>query len=422
MANKAAQKEGVGKAWLLIFLGWLIYSFSYLGKVNFNANITLIIEEYGITKDEAGLIPSFFFFAYGIGQVVNGLCCKKYNIKWMIAGSLFLSGVINLAIALGAPFFLIKWLWMVNGFSLSVLWPTVIRLLSESLPGKALGTSSVIMGTTVAVGTFIIYGLSSLYAGVFNSFKPAFYTAAVAVIGVSFIWLLMYKKAVDLSKSEKKDEENSSEVKEKTSEKITIGKADKKLLYLTIGVLAFIAIGVNLIKDGLGTWVPSILKEEFNMSDSISILLTLLLPMVAILGNAFALNIHKKIPDYVNQCGITFSAIAVAILGIIGFMRLELAIFMLVTLVIANFLASSLNSLITSIFPMFMRGKVNSGMFAGILNGFCYVGSTISSYGLGVIAQNFGWTAVFLTLILFSVIVCIVWAGYRIAKKFIKAN
>ena len=79
---------------LLIFMGWLIYSMSYLGKLNYSANITQIIDHYGITKSEAGLVPTFFFFSYGVGQVVNGLLCKKYNIKWMIFGSLIISGVI----------------------------------------------------------------------------------------------------------------------------------------------------------------------------------------------------------------------------------------------------------------------------------------------------------------------------------------
>ena len=90
---------------------------------------------------------------------------------------------------------------------------------------------------------------------------------------------------------------------------------------------------------------------------------------------------------------------------------------MLVCLVIVNFLASSLNSLITSIFPIFMRGKVNSGFYAGILNGFCYLGSTISSYGLGYIADHFGWTAVFFVLIAFCVSVVMVWGVYKIYGK-----
>ena len=74
--------------------------------------------------------------------------------------------------------------------------------------------------------------------------------------------------------------------------------------------------------------------------------------------------------------------------------------------------ASSLNSLITSIFPMFMRGKVNSGLYAGILNGFCYLGSTISSYGLGYIAENYGWAATFGVLIAFCAAVCLLWIVY----------
>jgi sugar phosphate permease len=43
-----------------------------------------------------------------------------------------------------------------------------------------------------------------------------------------------------------------------------------------------------------------------------------------------------------------------------------------------------------------MKGKVNSGLVAGIINGFCYVGSTISDYGLGAVQEATGsWSSVF---------------------------
>ena len=74
----------------LILLGWLLYTTSYLGKLNYSANITQIIDFYGVTKAEAGVAPTFFFFAYGIGQVVNGLLCKKYDIKKVIFQHLIL--------------------------------------------------------------------------------------------------------------------------------------------------------------------------------------------------------------------------------------------------------------------------------------------------------------------------------------------
>jgi OPA family glycerol-3-phosphate transporter-like MFS transporter len=175
-----------------------------------------------------------------------------------------------------------------------------------------------------------------------------------------------------------------------------------------------LAVGVNLIKDGLTTWVPSILKDEYNFTDSLSILLTLLLPIVAIAGNAFALKMHLKIPDYIAHCLIVYICIALIIFGIIGVLSLKLVIFLLVFLIFASFLSSSLNSLITSVLPMFMRGKVNSGLFAGILNAFCYVGSTISSYGLGYIADLFGWGAVFWVLLAFCLLAVFICSVYKL--------
>ena len=85
---------------------------------------------------------------------------------------------------------------MINGFVLSILWPSLIRLLSEDLPREAMGKSSVVMASTAAAGTIIIYGLSSLFAYLDN-FKLAFYTAAVTETFAAVFWLLLYnKKAV----------------------------------------------------------------------------------------------------------------------------------------------------------------------------------------------------------------------------------
>lgn len=411
-------KTKKSEATLLIFLCWLVYSVSYLGKVNYSANITHITEFYNVSKSEAGLVPTFFFFAYGIGQVVNGLLCKKYNARWTIFTGLALSSVINLIIAVTGNFAVIKWLWMINGFTLSMLWPTLISLLAFALPQKDLERSSVVMGTTVAAGTLTIYALSSLFS-VFDNFKLAFYTAATAGILTSFVWLVLYKKALNKSISEK-DGESGLNIKETANAKTEKTDWSRKVFMASVCALCFCGVGVNLIKDGLTTWVPTILKEEYQMADSISILLTIFLPVVAIFGNLGALKMHKKIPDYITHCFVVFALMAVLIGVIIGCLELKWAIIMLICLVAVNFLASSLNSLITGIYPIFMRGKVNSGFYAGILNGFCYLGSTISSYGLGYIAEHFGWTAVFYFLIAFCAMVAVVWSGYKIYSKNVK--
>ena len=77
MKQYSKQISNRSKVGFLIFLGWLVYSMSYLGKVNYSANITQIIDFYGISKTQAGAVPTFFFFAYGIGQIFNGIFCKN---------------------------------------------------------------------------------------------------------------------------------------------------------------------------------------------------------------------------------------------------------------------------------------------------------------------------------------------------------
>ncbi len=408
---------GSNGAQFLIFLSWLLYTVSYIGKVNYSANITQIVDFYQISKAEAGIVPSFFFFAYGIGQVVNGLLCKKYNIKWMIFFSLITSAIINFVIAITTNFGIVKWLWMINGFVLSILWPTLVRLLSETLPQKDLGKSSVIMGTTVATGTLVIYGLSSVFA-VFNLFKLSFYTAALTDVIVAVLWFLFYKKAVRMALNEKSDDVISKTETEKIHN-VEDRSTEKRTVVFSVVMLCIYAVIVNLTKDGLTTWVPSILKEEFSITDSLSILLTLMLPIVAIFGNLGALKIHNKIPDYVTHCFVVFGVLAGFVGIIIASISLKQIVLTLVGLVIVNFFASSLNSLITSIFPIFMRGKVNSGLFAGVLNGFCYIGSTISSYGLGVVADNFGWLSVFWLLIGCCGFAGVMWCVYIFIKQYL---
>ncbi len=421
MNSMKLQRDSVkNSAGLLIFLSWLMYTVSYLGKVNYSANITQIIDFYQISKAEAGVVPSFFFFAYGVGQVVNGFLCKKYNIKWMIFFSLFTSAIINLVIAFTTNFGIIKWLWMVNGLVLSILWPTFVRLLTEVLPQKELGKSSVIMGTTVAAGTLIIYSISSVYA-IFNMFKLAFYTAAAADAVVAVLWLIFYKKAVRGAKKEK-TEEGLSQANGENGKQSPENIGGKNIIYITIGILCLYAIIVNLTKDGLTTWVPSILKEEYGMSDSLSILLTLTLPIIAIFGNLGALKMHRRIPDYITHCFIVFVVLGGFVGIIISSLSIKQAILTLVGLIVVNFFASSLNSLITSIFPIFMRGKVNSGLFAGVLNGFCYVGSTISSYGLGFVADKFGWVSVFWLLIGCCVLAGLAWCVYIYFRHILSAD
>lgn len=402
-------KSGKRRVYLLIAICWLVYTCSYIGKLSYNANIVQIGPAFGVTKDECGMVSSFFFFAYGIGQVVNGFFCKKYNIKYVIFGSLTVASAMNFLVTVIESFALIKYVWLVNGIAMSFLWTALIRLLSEELHDEDMNKAIIAMGTTVATGTFIVYGISALFS-VIADYRLTFILAASTMLISAFLWLISFNK---LTKREKKVSVEATEhpmhIPEKSKHNSSVP---------LIAVLAFFAVANNFTKDGLTAWTPDILKNTYSTPDWLSILLTLLLPTLAILGTVVAVNLQKKTKNFVLSVTLLFAVSTVLIILVLllvsskSLLAATVAIFGIISCLMAG-----VNNIITSMVPLSLKAGGNSGKIAGILNGFCYLGSTISSYGLGLIAEMFNWIAVFITLIGVSVFVISIGIVFVIAKK-----
>lgn len=374
--------------WMPVFLCWLVYTTAYLGRYSYTANVTAIIETFGTDHAAAGLANTFFFFAYGIGQIVNGILCKHYNKRWIVSGALLASAVLNLMLFLGLPFGGWKYVWLLNGAVQSVLWSSLILCLSETLRAENLAKAIVIMSTTVAGGTFIAYGFSAL-AATFDGFLYAFLLGAVAMTVAAVAWFWLYSAAFC-----EKNKVIQSRVKQEGRQ----GRADAGLVSMVL-LLGGFAVANNLVKDGLTAWVPSILKESFGLPDSISILLTLALPILGLFGASAVAILKQKIPSFIAMSGILFLLAALCTGSVIGSMNTSRWGIVLAAFGVISLSMHGVNNLITGMAPLYMREKINSGLLAGLLNGCCYVGSTISSYGLGSVADAFGWTGVFWLLL-----------------------
>lgn len=405
-ALKKADKRMDGRSTLLIIICWLVYTCSYIGKLGYNANITQIESLYGITHTEAGKVSTFFFFAYGIGQIVNGILCKKYNVRYVVFGSLIVSGGINWLVGFARNFAALKYFWLINGAALSFLWTSLMRLLSETLDKKYISRAIIVMGTTVATGTFLVYGMNALFVAL-NSFQTIFYLAGILLPVIAVAWIVCYPF---LTKNRKVGEESLD------TEKGGVENSSKSLkgLWGVFIILAFYAVISNLIKDGLTTWVPMILKELYHLPDYLSICLTLFLPILAIFGTTVAVWMNKKIKDFATLCTVLFLCTAALIGLVIIFLPKEVFLITLISFALVSCLTSGINNVVTSMMPLYWKNKVNSGMVAGILNGFCYVGSTLSSYCLGAVADAWDWAAVFWLLFVLALVSVLIGFGYNV--------
>lgn len=389
MDVRTKKKSGI----FLIVLCWLAYTCAYMGRYSYSSNTMMVISHYGVTKATAGLISTMFFISYGVGQVVNGLCCKFYPKKQIIGISLFVTAAINLILFFDVPFWSIKYLWLINGIAQSVLWPTMMLLLGEYLSQKKLKVGVLVMATTVALGNVFSYGLSAIFVK-FATFKCSFLSAAIIVSAAAIVWFVTYGRAVKHA-TEERDLEEPQEVQKKEQKR---GALTASFVVMLIFIAAF-ALVDNLVKDGLYTWVPNVLKETYGLEDSLSVMLTIVLAIVGAFGAFVAVGLQKKIKNFVLLLGILFTIASVCLLGVILLLQTSLWLLILIVFGAIALWMHAINNVATSMAPLYLRKRINPGLMSGLMNGSCYIGSALSSYGLGAVADNFGWMSVFYLLL-----------------------
>ena len=409
--NKMLKSLSNKKSNFLIFLCWAAYTAAYVARLNYNASMVEILSQMGTTKEAAGTVSSFFFFAYGAGQFINGLLSKRYNTRYSVAVALSASCIINLAMTFCQGIDAMKYLWFFNGVFQSVLWSSLIKTLSDNLDDSKLSKAVMVMSTTVASGTFAAYGLAALFSYLRFDWTIIFYVASALVGAVAVLWFIGMGTVGKVN----------------TEKEINEAKAKSKLSFtpvfvISIAVILISAISNGFIKDGITTWVPSILKEEFGVSSSLSIIVTLLLPVLSIFGTSLVNALHKKQKDENALNGIFYFVSIIFTVLIILTLNLKSVPLTLLLFGGIACLMSAVNNVITSIVPLYSRDKIDSGFSAGLLNTFCYIGSTLATSMLGRIADTKGWNDVFICILIFTAVsfaVCLVSA---ILNKRAKTN
>ncbi len=400
----------------LLWMCWLVYTVSYVGRSGYSANITAIIDRFGIINSTAGLVGTFFFFSYAFGQLTHGTFCKFYPKRFVIPAVLLISAAVNAVLFTEPMFEIYKYLWLLNGICLSVLWPSLV--LTLSLPGNSGDVDRVtfLMSTPTIIGTFVSYGLSALLnqLGIYRWF---FFASAILSAFTALLWFFSFpsiNQAKDFEKPHRRLRDEPKLQKKKIPSTL-----------ITFLIVLGISTAVNsLIKDGLNTWVPKILKDQYATSDSLSIILTLVLPICGLFGTMLLIWLAKLIKNNLLLCG-TMALSMAALLGVIVMItypgaEVDSFVPLLVCFGVIYSLTAVINTLATAKLPLELNGAINSGMICGIMNFCSYGGSTVSSYALGSISDTGGWNAVFRVLLYATVATAALIFGFFLVRK--KAN
>ena len=381
----------------LIFLCWLVYTVAQLGRYSFSANTTRIIEAFSISHADAGLPTTFYFFAYGIGNIVVGLFADRYNKRFSISASLLISVFANASVWLGVPFEYVKYIWAANGLAQAHLWPLMLLTLGQHLDTKKMPMAALVMSTASYGGTFLTYGVSSLASLLKLDFTFVFAASTFLMLAVGALWFATTKT-----------------IDEGIAISAQSAAAKKKFTAQTIvmlGMLMLFALLGNAVSGGLKQWVPSILKENFGLEDWIAIFMTVALPLISIVTAFISTGVYKLLKSFILSAALMFVVASLLIPVVIVSLDSTWIVVMILFIIVYVTMGVTINQLSVQA-PLYLKDNINTGLLAGLLNGACYMGSALSTYVLGVFADDNGWAGAFNLLFMLTFIGAIIAFAY----------
>ncbi len=358
----------------------LTYMISYITRINYGAVISEIGSAENITKTLLSMAVTGSFITYGTGQIVSGICGDKFSPKMLVSLGLAVTTVMNFLIPFCSSPYLMCAVWCVNGFAQAFMWPPIVKIMSHSMTDADYQTSIVKVLWGSSFGTIAVYLVSPLLISV-SSWKAVFFFSSACGAVMLVLWNILVRDTVN------------------TSAKAETIEADKSAglsfrVFMTPMILSVLLAIVcqGMLRDGVTTWMPSYIAETYNLSNSISILTGVLLPIFSLLCYSAASKLYRK---YLKN-PLTCSAVI--------FLAGCVSSFLLYVLsgksaVASAFLSAVLtgcmhgvNMLLVCMLPAYFKrhGKVSTA--AGVLNSFTYIGSALSTYGFASLSENLGWS------------------------------
>ena len=148
----------------------------------------------------------------------------------------------------------------------------------------------------------------------------------------------------------------------------------------------------GILRDGVTTWMPSYIAETFHLSNEISILAGVILPIFTIvcysLANFFYLKIRNPVICAVWIFGAATASSALLYLFCGGSPILSVALSAVITGCMHG-----VNLMLNGISPRFFAKDGNVSFYSGLLNSCTYVGSAISAWVIPLASENAGWNA-----------------------------
>lgn len=374
----------------LFLLCWAAYAAAYVGRYNYSAVMGAITAESTLSLAAAGAVSTGYFICYAVGQVVCGAFSQFVSPYGMIFAGLALSGACNLGMGI-VPGTAMAPLWALNGLCQAMIWPPIVRLFAESMPLTQQKGACVNINSTTPAGTLTAYCVSAALLTL-ASWRSVFFCCGGLLLGMAVIWWLgtaSLRRATTVQRVQKP--KPSSTTKHAPSSGVLAAILGAGLVWLILPTMLH-----GGLKDGVTSWVPSMIQSNFGVTPAFSAAVSAVLPLVNLAGAYIAGWLDRRLFHNELKTSAVLFALATACLLVLPLaVRGSLAAAVLLLAVVTASMLG-INTMLINVMPVRAGRRGGAAVLSGSLNAVTYVGAAVATWGFGSAAETFGWGAVFL--------------------------
>lgn len=383
----------------MFLLMWTTYASFYLLRVNISVAVPGIIEEFGWSKIDIGMVLSSQFILYAIGQFLNGQFGDRFNARRIITIGLVFSSIMNVVFGfVGGMLTLMVVIWGLNGFFQSMGWGPTVKAMANWFPGGVRSSIAGRLGTSYIIGGV----LSWLLAGTvirYLSWHFTFWIPAVICAGIAFNW---YVRAVS------SPEECGMPCVENQEAGIYTGDVRKdvhigfrKTLRITllnphVWVAAFGLFGLNIIRYGFIDWMPTYIVEQEGIAPYLAAYESVAFPIAGAFGALCAGWISGTCFSD-RKAPVAF--LMIVLLGVLCSLFPLLVqtnqAFGLMLLICIGFLTFGPHMLLVTALPADLGTRKATSSVTGFIDSIGYLGAGLTGVGSGYLIERFSWDAAF---------------------------
>ena len=380
---------------------WFTYAAFYLCRVNMSVALPAIMDEFGISKTSMGMVLTAIFFAYAIGQFINGQLGDKVGARKLITLGVFASAGLNVLFAfLPGIVTLMLIVWGLNGYFQSMGWSPSVKTMANWFPLKTRGKVSGLFGSCYQFGNAASWALAGFVIGSFG-WRWGFWIPAIIFAIVGLQWLINGRNApeeVGLPTIEEESEGIMDEVgKDRKDEHLGFRFTIKTVIADPhIWIVALSLFGLNLIRYGFMDWAPTYMFEVEGAKISHAAYKALAMPLAGSVGALFA---GWSSDRFFQSRRAPIMVAMLSCLAVASFVYPRLAhfnwIYSFLCLMAIGFFIYGPHVMICATISMDYGSRKAAASTAGFIDGFGYFGASLTGVLSGYLIDNFSWNAAF---------------------------